>query len=223
MGHEEQKAQQKFFSGLAIIAVIAACQGNPHKTHSTDNHENTANVANGRTTAADEAMNAMPDESTIENVDTNRVTNAAANEVKAHDFVEIEFAPGSAQLTLMSRVSLHALLQQASAAGDINKVLVMSWGDEELPSKNLRKLSPLQRKLADERNQTIRNYLINSRVGIDVDTYNMAKQPGVLARMFNTTDSRLKKSFIDAGLPTTADNPQYPSKASHAVVLVRVE
>lgn len=223
---EEQKARQKFISGLAALAVIAACQGNQQKEkvyRTNGNVGTTIENDNGRETAADEAINAMPDESTVENIDANRVTNSAANEAKAHDFVEIEFAPGSALLTPLSRISLQALLQQASASGDIDKVLVMSWADEEYPSKSIKKLSRPQRDLAEKRNAVVRNYLQAARVGLNVDTYNMAKQPNVLARMFNTTDSRLKKSLVDAGLPTTADELQYPSKASHAVILVQVE
>lgn len=222
MGQDEQKAKCKFFSGLAVLAVIAACQTTPHKEYNTSMLP-VDTSSDGRETAADEAINSVPEDGTVESQDANRVTNAAANEVKAHDFVEIAFDLGSATLSLNSRNSLNALLNQSSNAGKIEEILVMSWADDELPSKDKKKLSRLQRDLASKRNSAIRDYLRAARSGVDIDTYNMAKQPNALSRMFNTTNSRLKKSLVDAGLPTTADDPQYPSKASHAVILVKVE
>ena len=57
---------------------------------------------------------------------------------------------------------------------------------------------------------------------MNVDTYNMAKQPSILAEWFNSTDNKLKTSLVAAGLPTTADALQYPSKKSHAVVLIKI-
>ncbi len=62
----------------------------------------------------------------------------------------------------------------------------------------------------------------SSRTGevSEVDTYNMPKQPNAFSRWFNTSDARLKKSLVAEGLPTTADSLQYPSKASHSIVMV---
>jgi hypothetical protein len=195
MRTEELKAKRKCLFGLAAIIVIAACRGTPHRTN--------------------EANEILPD--------STQVNNAAANEVKAHDFVEIAFDPGSATLTSSSRSSLNALLTQASASGKIDEILVMSWSDQEIPSVEAKRLTKADRDLATSRNKTIKEYLRTAREGIDVETFNMATQPNPLAKMFNTRDSRLKKSLLAAGLPTTADERQYPSKASHAVILVKIE
>lgn len=150
------------------------------------------------------------------------VTNSAALEAKADSFVEIQFAQGSAALSESSKASLKALMEQSSYSGKLDEIIVLSWADEEYPSKNLRKLPKAQRDLAEKRNQSVAEYL-KSMKNMDIDTYNMAKQPNTLSKWFNTTDTRLKRSLVAAGLPTTADNPQYPSKASHSVILVKLE
>ncbi len=160
--------------------------------------------------------------SAAERAEGKAVTNAAAQEAKAHDFVEIEFVAGSATLTENAKTSLNAVLQQAQQSGKIDEVLVLSWSDEEYPSKGLKKQSPAQIDLAEKRNKAIKEYMKTVR-SVSVDTYNMAKQPNALSRWFNTSDNRLKNSMTAAGLPTSADSQQYPSKASHSVILVKIE
>ncbi|MGZ3690042.1 MAG: hypothetical protein ACXVAX_00975 [Pseudobdellovibrio sp.] len=157
-----------------------------------------------------------------EAMDSQAVTDAAAQESKAYNFVEIEFLPGSSQLTQSAKTSLDDVLIQAQRKGKLDEAIVLSWADDEYPSKELKKLSKSQRDLADNRNKAVKDYVKSVR-SIGVDTYNMASQPNTLSRWFNTSDNKLKNSLISAGLPTTADNPQYPSKASHAVVLIKVE
>ncbi len=163
-----------------------------------------------------------PRKTFTEEAEGQAITNSAALDAKAHDFVEIAFMPGSAALTNESKTYLTNLIAQANKAGKIDEVLVLSWADEEYPSTNVRKLSDGQRQLAEKRNETVKKYLTTNRK-MDVDVYNMAEQPNTFAKWFNTKDNKLKNSLVAAGLPTTADDPQYPSKASHAVVLVKVE
>lgn len=191
----EPKAKRKLATALAVLGVIAACSHSPQKTNSA-----TAEITPGRS-----------------------VTNKAADEVKAHDFVEITFEPGSATLTENSRNALNDLLTQAGRSGEIDEVMVMSWSDEEYPAESSRKLSKGQRDLADKRNDAVEKQIKAADDGVDVDTYNMAKQPNIISKWLNTKDAKLKKSLVAAGLPTNKDDPQYPSKASHAVVLVKLE
>ncbi len=150
------------------------------------------------------------------------VTNAAAKEVQAHNFVEIDFSQSSAVLSSGATTSLKAAVQQAQQQGKINQILVLSWADEEYPSKRREKLSKQQGALADNRNLAIKRYFSPMK-NVDVETYNMAKQPNTLSRWFNTTDYKLKNSLMAAGLSTTGDELQYPSKASHSIVLITVD
>lgn len=150
------------------------------------------------------------------------INDSVAREVKAHSFVEITFEPGSATLSENSKKSLNSVMSQANRQGKIDEIMVMSWSDEEYPSDNIKRLPKPQRDLAARRNKAVEKYVKSIRK-VDVDLYNMAEQPNVLSKWFNTTDNKLKNSLMAAGLPTTADDPQYPSKASHSVVLVKIE
>lgn len=189
------------FAGAAVLLTIMGC----------------ANVAEKKGTASDQPRTAFTEEA-----EGRAVTNAAAQEVRAHNFVEIEFTPGSSVLSENAKTSLNSVMDQARKDGKIDQVIVLSWSDHEYPSPSMKKLSKPQTELAEKRNKAVENYVKNIR-SVDVDTYNMAAQPNALSKWFNTTDKKLKDSFVAAGLPTTADSPQYPSKASHSVVLVKIE
>lgn len=186
--------------GILTLMSILGCGGSPQKV---------VEVEAPRTSFTEEA-------------EGRSINNTAAREAKAHNFVEIKFAPGSASLSQHAKISLNAVIEQAKRDGKVEELIVLSWSDEEYPSKKLKKLPRVQRELAEKRNKAIESFVKETR-SVDVDTYNMAEQPHAISKWFNTADSRLKNSLVAAGLPTTADDPQYPSKASHSVVFVKLE
>ena len=150
------------------------------------------------------------------------ITKKAASKVNAQKFVEIEFMLGSTRLNENAIETLNSLIEQGRLMGPVDRVIVLSWADDEYPSAKIKKLSTEQRKLAELRNKAIKKY-IAAISSYNVNTYNMAERPHIISRWFNTTDSQLKSSLLQAGLPTTDDELRYPSKASHAVIMVKVE
>lgn len=86
----------------------------------------------------------------------------------------------------------------------------------------MKKLSKEQRNLANQRNKNVKEYLKTMR-DVDVNSYNMAERPSAFSKLFNTADSELKSSMIEAGLSTTADKADYTSKASHSVILIKTK
>lgn len=150
------------------------------------------------------------------------LANSIAEKNNANFFTDIEFSPSSALLSDRAVFSLNEIMRIAKNEGSINEIIVLSWSDEEYPSSHLKNLSKQQRKLADSRNLSIKQY-IESFKGLNVDTYNMAERPTKLSQWFNTTDNKLKSSLLSAGLSTTADSYQFLTKASHAMVLMKIE
>jgi len=150
------------------------------------------------------------------------IANVAAQAAKGKSYVEIEFPISSAILTDSSKDSLRALVSQIPDQGSVDKVLVLSWADEEYPSKNLKKLSTGQINLANERNQSVQVYIKSLR-NISVERFNLAERPNVLAKLFSTNDQRLKSALVSAGLPTTADESQHPTKASRSIVILKIK
>lgn len=150
------------------------------------------------------------------------VAKTVAQSSEAQDFVEIEFGLGSAILSDAAKSSLTSIVSKARRAGKLDEVIVLSWSDFEYPAKDAGTLPRGQRDLAGERNRAVKAYL-QASPGVDVETYNMAEKPNTLSKWINTSDNQMKRSFLAAGLPTTADSPQYEGKASHSVILVKVE
>lgn len=150
------------------------------------------------------------------------VTNTAAREAEASNYVEIKYKPGSATLTDNAKSSLNSVIKQAREEGKIDEVIVLSWADEEYPSKNLKDLPKSQSELAEKRNKSIEQYVKSMR-DVDVNTYNMAERPTALSKLFNTADSKLKDTMVTAGLSTTENSADYVNKASHSIILIKVK
>lgn len=148
--------------------------------------------------------------------------NAAAREVQAKYYVEIEFDKGSSKLSNSAKKSLQAIIDKGNEAGEIDDLIVLSWSDSEYPSKNISKLSKAQRKLAKDRNKTIEKYA-GSIADLDVDTYNMAEKPNALKKWFNTKDEKIKDSLVNAGLSSEPDANVFAKKASKALIMVKLE
>ncbi|HPI41526.1 MAG TPA: hypothetical protein PLJ21_12020 [Pseudobdellovibrionaceae bacterium] len=184
---------------LALLSLTVGCSSYPYKS-----------------------SDAKAVKTSTEESKTLGVTNEAAKNMKAHNFAEIKFNRGSSVLSEKNKASLNVVIEQAQSSGRIDEVLVLSWADEEYPSKDLKTLSRPQRDLAAKRNKAIKNY-INEAKDLDVDAYNMAERPNPIFKWLKTSDSTMKESFLAAGLPTTEDSSDVPSKASHSVVLVKLK
>jgi hypothetical protein len=150
------------------------------------------------------------------------ITATTASEAGAKNYAEIKFNEGSSTLSDSAKNSLRSVLSKARMEGNVDEVIVLSWADKNYPSKELKKLSKEQRDLADQRNKNVKEYLKTMR-DVDVNSYNMAERPSSFSKLFNTADSELKSSMMEAGLSTTADKADYSSKASHSVILIKTK
>lgn len=150
---------------------------------------------------------------------SNAITNQAAAVANASYYVEVKFKLGEVELSEASKNQISDLMSRAKLNGGVDSIKILSWSDEEYPSKEVVRLPKPQRDLAEARNKTIQNY-VKELSAAHVSTYNMAVRPNGIQKILSTTSAKLKQSMVEAGLPTTADDPQYPSKASHAVILI---
>jgi hypothetical protein len=201
---------KKTVLAIALMMVAAGC------SHSKVRNVEPQNVG------ADATGSSKGSSAADENVSSD-IDNKVAQEADANYYVETKFAPGSSNLTEEAKQSISELMSRARSQGALDSVKVLSWADEEFPGNSRKKLSDAQRKLATARGKAIEDYIDSMKLHVDVDNYNMAEQPNAIARWFNTPDARFKKSMVAAGLPTTSDSPQFPSKASHSVILVKLK
>ena len=191
------KAQKEILPILSLAFLLAtACS---HEKKVSQSESKSYEEAQGRTTTA-----------------------ITASETGAKNYAEIKFEEGSSTLDESAKDSLRSVLSESREEGKVDEVIVLSWADENYPSKELKKLSKAQRDLADQRNKNVREYLKTMR-DVDVNSYNMAERPSSFSKLFNTADSELKSSMLEAGLSTTADKADYASKASHSVILIKTK
>lgn len=199
-GEVEMKMNQKVGTGRIVSGVSAAIM--------------TAALATGCNSVS----------KTNEPTQPSTVATTAAAQSNASQVAEISFDKGSALLNENARQSLIKVINQARSTGlKIDDVRVAAWADREYPTNKQEKLSKADRELADKRGLAVRDFLKTSLSISDVDTYNMAQQPGMFAKAFDTSDAKVKKAFESAGMPSTDSGTTLSAKASRAVVMVITE
>ena len=145
-----------------------------------------------------------------------------AAEEKAPYVAELAFKKGSSNLSSDAKASLNRLITKAQAAGKIDQVKVVTWGDSEYPSTDTKKLSKAEVDLVKKRNSNIEKY-IESETRSSVKTISMAERPGAISEFIGTSDAKVKKSLEQAGIPTTDSSSKTPSKSSRSIVIISLE
>lgn len=131
---------------------------------------------------------------------------------------EIDFSRGGTKLSPSGKKELAAIVKDARSVGKIQEVKILAWADRdyavagrEAPSSDV--------KLADARAKEVQNYIRDSLKVTEIDSHNMAKQPGAMSRLFKTDDYELKTGRYDKEGTLFKPEPS-PQKA---VVLVEIE
>jgi hypothetical protein len=144
-----------------------------------------------------------------------------AAQIDADEVAEIEFAEESSELSRVSALQLKKGLERALSHGPIERIAVVSWGDEEYPSVHAPELSKEQRILADARNSVIKNFLQEYDEKPLIRVYSMAERPGTIDEFIGNRESKIKKSLEQSGVPNTDTSVKEPSKKSKAIVLFK--
>lgn len=131
------------------------------------------------------------------------------DEMERSRALEFAFNPGTADLTPEAQQSIDGLLADSRAKGTIDKVKVLAWADTDTGKE---KLPKEQVELAAKRTKAIEEFVEQKVSDIDVDSMNMAKPMGSIAKFVNPSDKRLVDQLNRSGL--TRGN------ASRAMVMV---
>ncbi len=152
--------------------------------------------------------------------DSKKMDNRIGYENEASWYTELNFEKGSARLDQEDYTAIQDLVKKSMDAGRIDEIKIITWADQEYPSKNAKKLPSGQKQLADRRNERIKDFLKESYPSLDVRVYNMAERPNALENLFQTSDARTKKTIESAGISYDPDHhSHYPSKASSTLIL----
>lgn len=147
-------------------------------------------------------------------------TTKASDQVGAREYAVIEFEPGSSSLTEESREKLRSIATRAENAKKVEDIKILAWADREYPGEGMR-ASRGDVNVASARAEAIEDFISDDLNGsVDVDTYNMAKRPNALSRMFNTEDNEIKNVFERSGAAPSGSDNTLTGKASKALVLL---
>lgn len=101
------------------------------------------------------------------------------------EYVVVEFPPGKDRLLESEKQKIRELQRAAEGRNDVQAIKVLAWSDQEYPVQGSAQPSAAEQKLAEDRGRAIRDFLkkdLGSQK--DIDTHNMARQPGVFAQVF---------------------------------------
>lgn len=138
---------------------------------------------------------------------------------------EFSFKKGSEQLSPASKKQLDEIKKKALSKGKIEMIKVITWADQEYPSAIKNKLSADQQKLANNRNERIKNYLkkIHPDTSTNIELISMAQRPTFLKNLLSSEDARIKRTLESAGIPDTESTDVKGSKASKSIVLILID
>lgn len=149
------------------------------------------------------------------------VPNAVVDNGEVNVLTRVDFAQGSSELTEESKKQVSTALAQARTVGTISEVKILSWSDMAYPTDSRDRQPLIQRRLAEERAIKINEYLRTINRGdddVDVLTYNMAKRPGPLSRLFRTSDLKVKNAIERGDM-----NSAKAGRASTAIVIFSLD
>jgi hypothetical protein len=128
---------------------------------------------------------------------------------KGTSYQVIEFQQGASQLTEAQRRNIKTLIDNAKAAGPVEKIHVAVFPDRELPRQENAQLPQAQRDLVEQRISALESYMNESLQLDNVETHNMAERTNWFARAFNTDEAELKSLFAQEGAPQNVDPEEF--------------
>jgi hypothetical protein len=160
-------------------------------------------------------------------VEGTKAQEAKVSAVSGTYYTTIIFAEGKSSLTQKSKDHLKELAALAHKDGrPIEDIKILAWADKEYPDKTKSNAATRDIILASERAQKIKSYLEKDlKESEDIDAYNMARQPNLIAKLFRNEEYDVKKAFEQSGATASRldDGSVSYTKASKALVIIDYE
>lgn len=163
---------------------------------------------------------------------TSTTTTTKTEEVKAPvvagtQYTTVFFKKGRASLDSLSKQHLKDLASRAhKEKREIEEIRILAWADKEYPDKVTGKSSEQDIKLASQRAEKIKDYLeVDLKEQEDIDSYNMAKRPDLVSKVFQNDEYKIKEAFETTGATgeKLPDGSVSYTKASKAIVIIDYE
>lgn len=134
-------------------------------------------------------------------------------------YVTVTFEKGKTKLDQSSKEQIEELFRGAK----FSKVRVLTWADREYPDRNNKEARAPEIILADDRGEEVENFLKKEiKRDLSVESFNMAKRPGIIEKLMKTSDFQMKDSFEKSGTTGTQldDGKVSYTKASKAIIII---
>ena len=142
-------------------------------------------------------------------------------------YTTVIFEKGKTHLNQLNKNEIKALIAEAhKKRKKIAEIRILAWADQEYPEKTEKRAKTGEIILASERAQVIREYLEKDLKELeDVDSYNMAKRPGLLSKLFRNDEFAIKRAFEASGTTGSKlpDGSMSYTKASKAILIIDYE
>ena len=139
-------------------------------------------------------------------------------------FATVTFSEGKSVLNSQDKEFLKTLALRAHKENkSIKTIKILAWSDKEYPERKKSKASIQDIILASERAQKIRDYLeVNLKTQQNIDSFNMAKRPHLISKLFRDDDYELKEAFAASDVTSARlpDGSISYTKASKAIVVL---
>ncbi len=150
-------------------------------------------------------------------------TSQVAAEQNADFVIELVFRKKDVELSKENQVRFRDFLSRAFKKGEVSEIKVISWADVEYPSSSQKKLPGDQQKISNDRNKSIKSFILGMKQETKVETFSMAERANSLKEFIGTSEARVKNSLELAGIPTTESPIKFPSKASKSIILIMMK
>jgi hypothetical protein len=148
---------------------------------------------------------------------------AAASEVAGTHYATIVFHKGQSTLSSIDKENLRILASRVEKESrPVSEIKILAWADAEYPDEVEGKASTAEIILASERARIIREYLEQDLMAREVDSFNMARRPGLVSKLFKNEEYKLKDAFEKSGTTGSKlpDGSISYTKASKALVII---
>lgn len=113
-----------------------------------------------------------------------------------YETMKIEFDKNSSALDQNSRRKLRNKVQSLKQGDRLEEITIAAYSDRNYPPKADQKLSDRDKDLADKRIESVKEAVSDLEgIGIDVESYNLAKDPNPIQKFFGTSDQKLKSKM----------------------------
>lgn len=150
----------------------------------------------------------------------------AAASVGTH-YTTVVFEKGKSSLNALNKEDIQKLAALAHKnPKPIEEIRILAWADKEYPNKVEERANTSEIILASERARTIKEYLEEELKELeDIDSYNMAKRPGLLSKLFKNEEYEVKSAVEKSGTTGSRlpDGSVSYTKASKALIVIDYE